>query len=111
MTRKSFVWLEGELREKGPDNTVVIGDQIWCCIGREWAPLGLHSSSAPMVMPDIKPYQSTITGETINSRSVHRQHLRDHNCIEVGNERPQPKKPEWSALKGLREELRARINN
>ncbi len=45
-----------------------------------------QSGSAPMVMPDIQPYKSMITGETINSRSRHREHLRDHDCIEVGNE-------------------------
>jgi len=42
---------------------------------------------APYVMPDIKPYQSMITGEIIASRSTHRQHLRQHGCIEVGNEK------------------------
>ena len=39
-----------------------------------------------MVMGDIEPYQSMITGEIISSRSTHRQHLRDHNCYEIGNE-------------------------
>ena len=38
------------------------------------------------VMPDIKPYKSMITGEIITSRSKHREHLRRHGCIEVGNE-------------------------
>ena len=41
----------------------------------------------PYVMPDIQPYQSMITGEMIGSRSTHRQHLRQHGCIEVGNEK------------------------
>lgn len=43
---------------------------------------------APMIMPDISPYQSMITGEMIGSRSHHRNHLKQHNCIEVGNEKP-----------------------
>ena len=38
------------------------------------------------VMPDIKPYKSMITGEVISSRSKHREHLKRHGCIEVGNE-------------------------
>lgn len=42
--------------------------------------------SAPYVAADMTPYQSMITGEMINSRSQHRTHLRDHNCIEIGNE-------------------------
>ena len=38
------------------------------------------------VMPDIKPYQSMVDGSMITSRSKHRDHLRKHNCFEVGNE-------------------------
>lgn len=40
----------------------------------------------PYLQPDIKPYQSMITGEMITSRSQHRDHLRQHNCFEIGNE-------------------------
>lgn len=46
------------------------------------------------VMRDIEPYKSTITGEIIGGRRQHRQHLRDHKCIEVGNEF-KPHKPNW----------------
>ena len=38
------------------------------------------------VVPDIQPYQSMVTGEIITSRSKHRQHLKDHNMVEVGND-------------------------
>lgn len=38
------------------------------------------------LMPDIQPYQSMVTGEIITSRSKHRQHLKDHNMVEVGND-------------------------
>lgn len=41
----------------------------------------------PYIMPDIKPYQSMIDGSYIESRSTHRAHLRQHGCIEVGNEK------------------------
>lgn len=44
------------------------------------------------VMPDIQPYKSVITGEIIGSRSKHRAHLKQHNCIEVGNEKMTPKR-------------------
>lgn len=55
-------------------------------------------AAAPLIMPDIKPYRSMVTGEVINSRSRHREHLRDHGCIEVGNDsslhqQPRPIKP------------------
>lgn len=44
------------------------------------------SPDAPMVMNDIAPYQSQIDGTMITSRSQHRSHLRQHKCIEIGNE-------------------------
>lgn len=43
-------------------------------------------ADGPMVMGDISPYRSMIDGSIIGSRSVHRNHLRQHGCIEVGNE-------------------------
>jgi len=45
------------------------------------------------VMGDIQPYRSMITGEQITGRRQHREHLRQHGCIEVGNERITPKTP------------------
>jgi hypothetical protein len=48
-----------------------------------------------MVMGDIQPYRSMVTGEVINSRSQHREHLKAHRLVEVGNEtkylKPKPK--------------------
>lgn len=38
------------------------------------------------VSGDIQPYKSMITGEMIEGRRQHRDHLRQHNCVEVGNE-------------------------
>ena len=52
---------------------------------------------APMIMPDISPYRSMIDGSIIKSRSDHRAHLKQHGCIEIGNEtkylQPKPVKP------------------
>ena len=39
------------------------------------------------IVPDIKPYRNMIDGKVISSRSAHRTLLRDHGCIEVGNEK------------------------
>lgn len=47
----------------------------------------------PQVMKDIEPYQSMITGERITSRSHHRAHLRDHECVEIGTEKPIKRAP------------------
>tara|TARA_R110000822_G_scaffold33633_5_gene95717 strand:+ start:1783 stop:2127 length:345 start_codon:yes stop_codon:yes gene_type:complete len=43
------------------------------------------------VIRDIDPYKSMVTGEMISSRSQHRDHLRRHNCIEIGNEKMESK--------------------
>lgn len=60
--------------------------------------------SGLIIMPDIKPYKSMITGEEIGSRSKHRAHLKQHNMIEVGNEKIKPKPiPD---VPGLRDELK-----
>lgn len=59
------------------------------------------------VIPDIKEYRSMIDGSLITSRSQHRGHLKQHGCIEVGNDssltnvRPQPLKPP----PGLKEQI------
>lgn len=39
-----------------------------------------------MIMSDIKPYRSMVTGEMIEGRAQHREHLKKHGLIEVGNE-------------------------
>ncbi len=55
-------------------------------------------SSAPTVITDIEPYQSMVTGEMIGGRRQHREHLRQHGLVEIGNEthhlkpwKPEPK--------------------
>jgi hypothetical protein len=45
------------------------------------------------VIPDIAPYKSMVTGERIRGRAHHKQHIRDHGLIEVGNERLPPRRP------------------
>jgi hypothetical protein len=59
------------------------------------------------VVPDIKEYRSMIDGSVITSRSQHCSHLKQHGCVEVGNDsslrnpRPQPLK----TPPGLKEEI------
>jgi len=53
------------------------------------------------IIPDIKPYPSQIDGSMIQSRSQHRNHLKQHGCIEVGNEKLKERKPEEP--KGLKD--------
>ena len=65
MTRRRFVQVNGDLVEVTDDCTL---------------------SVAPMVQGEIAPYTSMVTGETIESRRQHREHLKRHNLIEYGNE-------------------------
>ena len=43
---------------------------------------------APMVMSDIEGYVSQVDGSWIDSRSKHRNHLKRHRMIELGNDVP-----------------------
>ena len=52
-----------------------------------------ETSDSPQIMLDIKPYTSMVDGSMITSRSKHREHLRQHNCIEIGNETMQNTSP------------------
>lgn len=110
MAKRSFVQINGELWEKTGDNSAIVAGENWYRIGGRWAPAG-SSSPAALIMPDISPYRSVIDGSLITSRSVHRDHLRAHGCIEVGNEPPKPAQREWTATHGLRQELIARFNS
>ena len=44
-----------------------------------------------MVIEDMKAYQSPLDGKWISTRKNHRKHLREHDVIEVGNEKINPK--------------------
>ena len=61
------------------------------------------------VMPDVQPYQSMVDGSMITGRSQHREHLRQHNCIEVGNEKMETRLA--TPVDTRREVLRAQLSN
>ena len=71
-----------------------------------WVELDLDAPLPPRMTPyvrsDIADYQSVLTGEMIGSRSRHREHLRAHGCIEVGNEYVAPRR---EALPSPREDI------
>lgn len=85
--KRSFVQIEGVLYEKGTEPTK--------------EPVG------PMIMPDIQPYKSMIDGSIIQSRSRHREHLRAHNCVEVGNDSSvlNPKRKPLQSPAGLKDAI------
>ena len=92
--RRSFVQIDGQLYEKGSDEHI--------------------AALSPLIMGDIEPYVSMVDGSLISSRSKHREHLRQHGMVEIGNDSSlyAPRKPMESPDKQqLREILRAQVND
>lgn len=81
-TRSRYLYREGEKVYAEEDGVVLFDKRNDVCYGR-----------GPMIMGDIRPYKSVIDGSEITSRSRHREHLQQHGCIEVGNEKPKPIPP------------------
>ena len=90
MTTRKFVQINGVLYERG----------------HEPLPEGVT------VIPDIKPYRSMIDGSLITSRSQHREHLKAHGCVEIGNEtnKLQPRGPVDVNPQGRKELIRAQVD-
>lgn len=63
------------------------------------------------VIPDIQPYKSMVDGREISSRSAHREHLRAHGLIEVGNETKHLKPKAAYDSKGLKDALVRVVND
>ena len=81
--RKRYVQINGQLYERGHEPV----------------------AEGPMIIDDIKPYRSQATGEMITSRSQHREHLKAHGCVEVGDQVQYLKPPERSFESATRKEL------
>lgn len=56
-------------------------------------------------IPDITPYRSPIDGSIVSSRNKHRDHMRAHGVVEVGNEKPQ--KAQYKPLPPIADDIRA----
>ncbi len=79
-------------------------------VGKDFIPE--PRSAAPMIAPDIQPYKSMVDGSLITSRSHHREHLRQHGCIEVGNDSSLTKqRPPLQPASGLKEQIAANVYN
>ena len=63
------------------------------------------------VVGDINPYKSMITGEMIQGRAHHRAHLRQHGCIEVGNEMDKRPQKAFVPPPGLKQQLIDVVNS
>ena len=63
-----------------------------------------YTPKAAYVIGDISPYQSMATGELIGGRRQHREHLKQHRLIEIGNE-IQPRQKLQVDRQGIRNAL------
>lgn len=76
----------------------------FCC--GEKMRIKLHAAYVPQ---EFQPYKSMITGEMITDRAQHKRHLKQHKCIEVGNEKIEPPKKSYEYSKKEQYELRRDI--
>lgn len=47
----------------------------------------VRMGEAPMVIGPMEPYRSPVDGTMITDRKYHREHIRKHKLIEIGNEK------------------------
>ena len=84
----------------------------WIQINGELVPADeatyLSEPRTATIIGDIKPYRSMITGEMIDGRRDHKEHLKKHGVVEVGNDFDNAKPKDWNApAKGLKERIAA----
>jgi len=73
MVRETFVLRDGKL------------------IPKHLAPPRHSAADGVQIIRDIEPYRNVIDQKVVGGRRQHREFLRQHGVVEVGNERPQPK--------------------
>lgn len=86
MPRSRTVWKDGQLFAEYENGVLTY-------LNPDYRPPARSDLPAPRIMRDIGEYVSPLDGQMITSRSQHRDHMRAHDVIEVGNER-MPSAPE-----------------
>jgi len=99
MPRSHYVFDKGQVIYAVEDGVVTIDKQE------------TSTDAGFYVVPDIQPYQSMIDGSMITSRSRHREHLKAHNCIEVGNDKSilNPVRKPLTSPAGLKETIARQV--
>lgn len=91
------------------EKAVTRGRFIWDDQKKELVPFDEYvqpESKTAYVLGDIQPYQSMATGEMIMGRRQHREHMKNHGLVEIGNETKYiSQRKELSAPSGLREAI------
>lgn len=78
-------------------------------LDRQWeAKQNMHQRQAGYYIiseeKNYKPYKSMQTGEIIEGRKAHRDHLKSHGLVEMGNEQPKSR-PIQHDTSGIKQEL------
>lgn len=63
------------------------------------------AGDGPQVIRDLAPYRSMIDGSVIDGRKRHRDHLKAHGCVEVGNDTSHLKARPAIRPSGIKESL------
>lgn len=61
------------------------------------------------VVGDIQAYKSMVTGEMIEGRRQHREHLKSHGVVEVGNDLDNARPKAQTAPGGLKEAIARQV--
>lgn len=56
-------------------------------------------NASAYIMADYQPYQSMVTGEMIEGRKAHREHLKKHNVVVAEQNSARPQTPDGGRLK------------
>lgn len=57
------------------------------------------------IIGDIEPYRSMCDGSMVTSRTKHREHLKAHGVVEVGNDLDHAKRKEMKPPPGLKQRI------
>ncbi len=62
-------------------------------------------SAGFFVIGDLQPYKSMVDGSIVEGRRQHREHLKAHNVVEVGNSFDKATPKPMTPPKGLKEQV------
>ena len=104
MVRSKTIWKDGEIFAEYERGELVYLNPKY------QAPKRSEIVAAPYFMKDISEYKSPLDGQMITTRSQHRDHMREHGVIEVGNERMPTAKAEPKVDKELGHAIKRRLD-
>jgi hypothetical protein len=94
MARETLVWVKPKGARKGRWVVKVRNGRYTATYLRlKETAIAVAHRGGPMVIRDLEPYRSPIDGTVITSRTGHRDHMRRHDVVELGNEPVRRKTP------------------